>query len=162
MIITGGSLKESEDALQLAREHGAHNRPIVHDGTSLSLGLYATVGCHPTRSTEFDGYADGPDAYFDALDKFIEDNISGPGRVVAVGECGLDYDRLHFSPAEVQQTYFRLSSNLPDRVPVLTTLKDASLPSPKSTISPCFYTLGRRMKTSCVFYERKALPMTAE
>ncbi|KZV77702.1 Mg-dependent DNase [Peniophora sp. CONT] len=91
MIVTGGSLEESKEALALAREHN----------------LYATVGCHPTRSNEFDAYADGADAYFNALDKLIEDNLSGPGRVVAVGECGLDYDRLHFSSAEIQQKYFR-------------------------------------------------------
>ncbi|KZT30716.1 Mg-dependent DNase [Neolentinus lepideus HHB14362 ss-1] len=91
MIITGGSLDESEEALELAKQ----------------LGLYATVGCHPTRSTLFEKYNGGPDAYLDALDKLIEEHLNGKGRVVAVGECGLDYDRTHFAPQEVQKKYFR-------------------------------------------------------
>lgn len=91
--------------------------------------LYATVGCHPTRSSEFDSHADGPDAYFDELDKLIVDNLSGPGRVVAVGECGLDYDRLHFSPAEIQQRYFRSSSTyLGDRYYGFIVIQDVNLP----------------------------------
>lgn len=56
-------------------------------------GLYATVGCHPTRSAEFDKYRGGPDAYLQDLDKLIERNIEGKGRVVAIGECGLGMDR---------------------------------------------------------------------
>jgi len=96
MIITGGSLKESRQALKLAKEHG----------------LYATAGCHPTRSTEFDKYNGGPEAYLQDLDKLIEGNLKGKGRVVAIGECGLDYDRTHFAPQDVQQRHFRSQLSL--------------------------------------------------
>lgn len=51
--------------------------------------LYATIGCHPTRSSEFDKHSGGPSAYLNALDKMIEQHMEGEGRVVAVGECGL-------------------------------------------------------------------------
>lgn len=53
------------------------------------IGFYATIGCHPTRSGQFDVFKGGPSAYLDALDKLIEEHLRGRGRVVAVGECGL-------------------------------------------------------------------------
>ncbi|KAF8560215.1 Mg-dependent DNase [Imleria badia] len=91
MIITGGSLHESELALSLAQQKG----------------FYATVGCHPTRSREFDQHPGGPDAYLLALDKLIGDNLRPSGRVIAIGECGLDYDRTQFASKEEQQRHFR-------------------------------------------------------
>jgi len=91
MIITGGSLHESGEALSLARTHG----------------FYATVGCHPTRSGEFDKFNGGPNAYLQALDQLISQNLRGIGRVVAVGECGLDYDRTQFASPETQRSHFR-------------------------------------------------------
>ncbi|KAK0233055.1 hypothetical protein IW262DRAFT_1444003 [Armillaria fumosa] len=91
MIITGGSLHESREALRLAETHG----------------LYATVGCHPTRSGQFDKFRGGPEAYLEALDELLEKHKQGKGRVVAVGECGLDYDRTHFASPDTQKTHFR-------------------------------------------------------
>ena len=73
MIITGGSLHESKEALELANQ----------------LGFYATVGCHPTRSAQFDQFRGGPEKYLEELDKVIAAHLTGKGRVVAVGECGL-------------------------------------------------------------------------
>jgi TatD DNase family protein len=68
-------------------------------------GFYATVGCHPTRSAEPLKQAEG--VYMRSIEKLITDNLSGPGRAVAVGECGLDYDRLHFADKETQKKAFR-------------------------------------------------------
>ena len=79
MIITGGSLHESREALELAKQ----------------LGFYATVGCHPTRSAQFDKFRGGPEKYLEELDKVIAANLTGKGRVVAVGECVLG-DRRRF------------------------------------------------------------------
>lgn len=59
--------------------------------------IFSTVGCHPTRCSEF---LVDPDGYFTSLVKQIEENRS---KVVAIGEIGLDYDRLHFCEADVQK-----------------------------------------------------------
>ena len=87
IIVTGGSLEESRQAVQLAEQHEQ---------------LVATVGCHPTRCDEFE--ADGGDAetYFNGLLTLAQAN---KGKVVAVGEIGLDYDRTKFCEVDVQQKY---------------------------------------------------------
>ncbi|KAJ2845119.1 hypothetical protein IWW36_004920, partial [Coemansia brasiliensis] len=89
MMVTGGNLKESAEAIRLSREHPGQ--------------LFATVGCHPTRTSEIDCHHNGATAYFTELRQLIDANRDV---VVAVGECGLDYDRLHFSGKDVQNKYF--------------------------------------------------------
>lgn len=91
MIITGGSLHESKEALQLSQKYGSFSaqRPLSKEVITGATGFYATIGCHPTRSGQFDKFKGGPSAYLDALDALIEKHLQGKGRVVAVGECGL-------------------------------------------------------------------------
>jgi TatD DNase family protein len=93
MLITGTNLSESREAVAMARKYG----------------LYCTVGCHPTRCNEFLTKAASPEAYYAALDKLITENRDV---VRAVGECGLDYDRTHFCPADVQRRFFPLHFQL--------------------------------------------------
>lgn len=56
-------------------------------------------------------------SYFERIDKFIAD--APPGKIVAVGECGLDYDRFEFADKESQllafEPHFKLTEkyNLP-------------------------------------------------
>lgn len=50
-----------------------------------------TVGCHPTRCTEFEIHPDGPEAYFNEL-KAMLDNPEAKSKIVAIGECGLGKD----------------------------------------------------------------------
>lgn len=93
-IITSGSLSEVPNVLKLAD-------PKRH--------LFATAGCHPTRSAEMESYeGGGAVAYIAALKSLIQTHPS----IVAVGECGLDYDRLQFSPADAQQRCFELQLQL--------------------------------------------------
>ncbi|XP_031397505.1 putative deoxyribonuclease TATDN1 isoform X3 [Punica granatum] len=89
IIVTGGSLEESREALAIAETDGR---------------LYCTVGVHPTRCKEFEDSGD-PENHFQALLLLAKEG-KRKGKVVAVGECGLDYDRLHFCPAEIQKKYF--------------------------------------------------------
>lgn len=113
MLITGGTLSESISAIELAIEC---NRQSV-------VKCFTTVGCHPTRCKEFVEHPDGgPDGYFDALASVIErhrrvaGDVDDERRVVAaIGECGLDYDRLEFCPKEIQLPYFEKQFELARR-----------------------------------------------
>ncbi|XP_028172620.1 putative deoxyribonuclease TATDN1 [Ostrinia furnacalis] len=91
MIITGGSVTDSKKAIDLSRTDSR---------------LFATVGCHPTRCTEF--VAD-PESYLNDLRRLVTDNKD---KVVAIGECGLDYERLHFCEKDVQLKYFEIQLQL--------------------------------------------------
>ncbi|GHJ83772.1 hypothetical protein NliqN6_0174 [Naganishia liquefaciens] len=91
MIITGTSLSESKQALDMAARYE----------------LYATVGCHPTSTSEIAKRAN-VEEYFNDLESVIKDEVKKgeQSRIVAIGEIGLDYDRLHYSDAATQKAYF--------------------------------------------------------
>ncbi|KAL0079936.1 hypothetical protein F4703DRAFT_1871708 [Phycomyces blakesleeanus] len=100
LIITGTNLAESEEAVEETNKE------------SQGPALYSTVGCHPTRCEEFDSYPSGPDGYYAALLKLATDKRE---KIVAIGECGLDYDRLQFCPKDIQKRYFEIQFNLAEK-----------------------------------------------
>ena len=100
LLITGGSVDESAEAAALATSIRS---------TCPGMRAFSTVGCHPTRCSAF---LSEPDEYLDRLRQLLQQHsvaLHGPdagGVVAAIGEIGLDYDRLHFCPKEVQIPYF--------------------------------------------------------
>ncbi|CAH2042088.1 unnamed protein product, partial [Iphiclides podalirius] len=91
MIITGGSLIDSKKAIDMSQ---------------CDSRLFSTVGCHPTRCSEF---IENPEMYLSGLRDLIKNNRE---KVVAVGECGLDYERLHFCDKDIQLKYFEYQIKL--------------------------------------------------
>ena len=81
IVVTGSSDDSNRKAARLAADH-----PGV---------LYSTAGVHPHHASD----------YTPESDALIRELATG-GRVVAVGECGLDYFR-YFSPREAQLAAFR-------------------------------------------------------
>jgi len=87
LFVTAGCLADIEEAKAICESDSR---------------LLTTVGVHPTRCGEFEADGD-PEGYFRRLQQHIENSN---GQVVAIGECGLDYDRTGFCPIEVQKKYF--------------------------------------------------------
>jgi TatD DNase family protein len=86
LIVTGTSLANSREGQKLAG-----GRP----GT-----LYATAGVHPHNARECDA---------DTIGQLRQ--LAGNPEVVAIGECGLDYNR-DFSPRPVQDRWFEAQIEL--------------------------------------------------
>lgn len=79
--------------------------------------LYSTVGVHPTRCSEFDAHPAGPADY---LARLLEIGQRGKaaGKIVAVGELGLDFDpdRAKFCAPPVQEKYFEAQLELSEKL----------------------------------------------
>lgn len=104
-IVTAGSLSESREAVELCQRRFAAGEQWPD--------LFCTVGVHPTRCDEF---GEGPSAletHAEALlaigrEGAAAASASGSPLCVAIGECGLDYDRLEFCTRETQLRCFEL------------------------------------------------------
>jgi TatD DNase family protein len=112
VLVTAGTLEEAEEAVRLAETHdprAAGDMSVAASMTASAPALFTTVGVHPTRCDAFEDSGD-PEGYFERLVDFATKHkrgaLGGGGRVVAVGECGLDYDRLQFCAKETQQKWF--------------------------------------------------------
>ncbi len=101
LIVTGADDESNRQAQELIQQYPEQ--------------LFATAGVHPHHAGE----------YTDASDALIRE-LAEAGRVVAVGECGLDYNR-NYSPHPAQRETFakQLRIAVDYRMPVFTHMRDA-------------------------------------
>ncbi|KAF1321101.1 Rna 3'-phosphate cyclase, partial [Globisporangium splendens] len=93
ILITGTSMRGSREAIQLAtRMYSKSN-----------VSLFTTVGVHPHDAKDFDETT--------SINEMRDMIAANPGTVVAVGECGLDFNR-DFSPRDIQERVFRTQVEL--------------------------------------------------
>ena len=106
-ILTGTAFDESKESLDFCREYSISSEK--------QMNLYTTVGIHPSHSSVFKNNKKSADEIINNLETLIMDGINGDF-VVALGECGLDYDRLHFSSKEAQLIGFHKQLELSARL----------------------------------------------
>jgi TatD DNase family protein len=118
IIITCGTIEESRQAIPTVRQFNT-KYAAIHP-----IQFYCTVGVHPTRcqqvfvdqiTTTSNGSNNPIDATIkknddELIEELIDIAIDGmkDNTVIAIGEIGLDYDRLEFTSMEVQKKYFIL------------------------------------------------------
>ena len=85
LLVLGGSVEDSVISIKLACGLDPSGRKIL-----------TTVGVHPTRAAEFG------DVHLYDITRLAQD-----ARVAALGEMGLDADRTHFCPMDLQVRAFR-------------------------------------------------------
>ena len=102
LIVTGTSVPESQRAAALVRERRAT--------------CFATAGVHPHHAKDCDAHT------IETLRALAADD-----NVVAIGECGLDFNR-NFSPPDVQERWFEAQLELAAEVglPVFLHERDAA------------------------------------
>ncbi|KAL0232102.1 hypothetical protein PCE1_003098 [Barthelona sp. PCE] len=94
LIITSGCLKDLKSAVDLVKDHE---------------NMTTTIGCHPTRSSE----VKNAEQYFGEMVDLYE---TCPQKFSAIGEFGLDYDRLFFADEETQKRIFDFQFGLAEQL----------------------------------------------
>lgn len=93
MLCTSSFCDEAEHTIRLCRDQESN----------AICRLRCTVGVHPCRATEF---SEGESSIIERIDSILEEGVRD-GIVVAVGECGLDYDRFQYCGKELQLIAFQ-------------------------------------------------------
>lgn len=106
MINVGTGLETSQSAVDLARQH--------------SDGVYAIVGLHPTHSTttpaDSDEIKNKAIHEAEVFDYEVYKQLALDPKVVAIGECGLDYFRLEEQTKSAQIPVFQQQIALANEV----------------------------------------------
>ncbi|KAM9959719.1 hypothetical protein ACTFIR_000810 [Dictyostelium discoideum] len=108
IIITSGRLSEVKESLELIKTYSEENN---------KNRLFTTIGVHPTRcSQELINTTNGDDEikkeYIEELLNIYNENKE---KIIAIGEFGLDYDRLEFCSKEIQLKCFEYQFQLSER-----------------------------------------------
>lgn len=90
MLFSAGHIEDAVVSLEMAKQ---------------SPDYYATIGCHPCRANEAVGKGMTVAKYQEEVEKII-DNLEDKSKLIAIGECGLDYDRFHYADKETQLAVF--------------------------------------------------------
>lgn len=117
LLITGSSIKESQHSIDVVSQFAS----------STPVSLYYTIGVHPCHVNEFvpehgqsywkpDQTEEAPFEIVDhaftqgklreLYDLYKRQEASDAGRFKAIGEIGLDYDRLNYSGIAIQKLFF--------------------------------------------------------
>lgn len=123
IIITSTTVEDAKIALDFIEEVGKRE-------AGPNVDLYTTIGIHPTNANCFEESApsDGSEhPIISALLQLFEEHPQR-SRIVAVGEFGLDYERLSFSSKETQLRAFELQFQLAERtrLPLFLHYREAS------------------------------------
>jgi len=88
MLFASGSIEDTHHSYKLSQS---------------SKHFYTTIGVHPCRATEANQTGMELDKYFELIRDLIQ---KYKDKIIAIGECGLDYDRFHYSTKEDQLKFF--------------------------------------------------------
>ncbi|WP_312753962.1 TatD family hydrolase [Rummeliibacillus suwonensis] len=101
MIVTGSNVKGSREGLQIAKQY-----PHI---------LFSTAGIHPHNASEF---------HQGSINELRQ--LAKQKEVVAIGECGLDFNRM-FSPQTIQEQCFEAQLDLAKKMdmPLFLHVRDA-------------------------------------
>ncbi|EDK31409.2 deoxyribonuclease TATDN1-like protein (macronuclear) [Tetrahymena thermophila SB210] len=97
LLIVGGYIEDSIESYKICQK---------------SNKFYCTVGVHPCRANEVEANGRTQEDYFKELDELISKHKD---KCVAVGECGLDYDRFDYASKETQLKHFEPHFNLAEK-----------------------------------------------
>ena len=116
LMVTGSSLQSSREAIELSLRY-----PRV---------CHATVGIHPCSTLDFTTHPGGAPGLLSDLSTLIKRHQYPSGPVTAIGEIGLDYDRLSLSPAATQREFFEAQLDMAIALGKLTDDVNAPCPLP--------------------------------
>lgn len=97
MLIVGGYIEDTLESVEICKR---------------SELFKTTVGVHPCRANEVFKKGGTVEAYYKKMDELIS---KLGNKVSAIGECGLDYDRLDYSDKETQHKVFPMHFDLAEK-----------------------------------------------